>query len=353
MRASGRLVITVALAAAVLSACVTAGHVEDKRIELTAFLAGIEERALICAPRELAEARANLEFAVYEAGQGQTTRAASHVTLAEERSRLAWTNSQGDECEADSDLDGLRDSVDRCPAEPEDYDGDRDDDGCPDADRDHDGVDDDSDRCPDEPEDKDGYRDTDGCPDPDNDGDGLSDQLDQCPNEPEDKDGFEDTDGCPDPDNDGDGLLDLIDQCPNEPEDKDGDRDGDGCPDLYETIVVTQDRIELKQTIYFGTGNAKIKPRSFPMLNEVADAIGHVKGVRVRVEGHTDSRGGDRYNRKLSQRRADSVRAFLIGAGVAPDRLDAVGYGEDRPIDTNTTRDGRSRNRRVEFLILR
>ena len=83
-------------------------------------------------------------------------------------------------------------------------------------DRDHDGVPDSIDRCPDEPEDRDGYQDSDGCPDPDNDLDGIPDAVDKCPNDPEDFDGFQDDDGCPDLDNDDDGIPDLNDACPNE-----------------------------------------------------------------------------------------------------------------------------------------
>jgi hypothetical protein len=166
----------------------------------------------------------------------------------------------------DRDGDGYIDFYDRCPDEPEDWDGFQDGDGCPDPDNDGDGIPDVVDKCPNEPEDKDTFQDEDGCPDPDNDGDGIADLYDACPNEkedglgkrptdgcpsstedadgdgipdavdkcpdePEDKDGFEDDDGCPDYDNDGDGIPDAYDACPNEPEDLDGFEDDDGCPD--------------------------------------------------------------------------------------------------------------------------
>ena len=357
---SGALVVGAALLALSLAAtggCATKGHVIDKHTDLTAFLQGIDAPARICAPEELALARAHLEFAVYEVGQGQTHRAASHIDTAEKMAKEAWVRSRGDECEADGDLDGVRDSKDLCPEEPEDYDGDRDEDGCPDADRDGDGVDDETDRCPDEPEDMDGFQDEDGCPDADNDTDGIRDDLDQCPNEPEDKDGFQDDDGCPDPDNDADGVLDTADKCPNEPEDLDGVEDADGCPDLepvkeYKTIVVTETRIELKQKIYFKSGKATILSKSFRLLDEVADVLITKKGLSVRIEGHTDSRGSATYNKKLSGKRADSVRSYLIAAGVESSRLVAVGYGEEVPIDSNDSKDGRARNRRVEFHII-
>ncbi len=89
-------------------------------------------------------------------------------------------------------------------------------------DRDHDGIYDTDDKCPDQPEDRDGFQDEDGCPDPDNDGDGIPDVKDKCPNEAEDVDDFQDADGCPDPDNDNDGIPDINDACPNAPEDHKG-----------------------------------------------------------------------------------------------------------------------------------
>ena len=89
-------------------------------------------------------------------------------------------------------------------------------------DRDNDGIEDSVDQCPTDPEDKDGYEDSDGCPDTDNDLDTIPDSADKCPNQAEDQDGFEDQDGCPDLDNDKDGIPDTGDRCPNEPETKNG-----------------------------------------------------------------------------------------------------------------------------------
>ncbi|MBD3368262.1 MAG: hypothetical protein GF405_08875 [Candidatus Eisenbacteria bacterium] len=97
----------------------------------------------------------------------------------------------------DSDRDGLRDHVDRCPRRPEDLDDFEDDDGCPDLDNDGDGVPDEADGAPNRPEDVDGFEDEDGVPDLDNDGDGIIDERDMCPDIPEDLDGVEDSDGCP------------------------------------------------------------------------------------------------------------------------------------------------------------
>ncbi len=132
----------------------------------------------------------------------------------------------------DSDLDGILDEQDKCPAEQEDIDGFEDEDGCPETDNDGDGVLDAMDKCPLKAEDRDSYEDADGCPESDNDKDGILDEKDKCPNEPEDSDGFEDEDGCPEFDNDKDGILDLADKCPLQSEDRDGFEDGDGCPDM-------------------------------------------------------------------------------------------------------------------------
>jgi outer membrane protein OmpA-like peptidoglycan-associated protein len=132
----------------------------------------------------------------------------------------------------DSDNDGIPDTKDLCPDEPEDIDGFEDNDGCPEPDNDKDGIADKIDKCPNFAEDMDGFEDNDGCPEPDNDKDGIFDSADQCPNLPEDVDGFRDSDGCPDIDNDMDGIPDQNDKCPNTPEDIDGFEDSDGCPDF-------------------------------------------------------------------------------------------------------------------------
>jgi outer membrane protein OmpA-like peptidoglycan-associated protein len=134
----------------------------------------------------------------------------------------------------DNDGDTLLDKDDKCPDAAEDFDEFQDEDGCPDLDDDNDGVPDISDPCPRDPEDGKGPKPKDGCPlsKTDQDGDGINDANDKCPADPEDKDGFQDEDGCPDPDNDGDGIPDGFDQCVDKPEDMDGFEDEDGCPDL-------------------------------------------------------------------------------------------------------------------------
>ncbi|HUQ02714.1 MAG TPA: hypothetical protein VM261_09480, partial [Kofleriaceae bacterium] len=174
--------------------------------------------------------------------------------------------------EPDNDKDGILDEDDKCPLNPEDKDDFEDEDGCPEGnqnDRDGDGLLDDVDQCPDDPEDFDKFQDEDGCPDPDNDQDGILDVDDLCPNDPEDKDGWEDEDGCPDPDNDKDKILDNDDRCPNEPETKNGFEDEDGCPDRGR-VVVTDTKIEILDKIFFEYNSDVIKKQSYPIL----DAIG-------------------------------------------------------------------------------
>ena len=307
-----------------------------------------------CEEKALAVAESNLAFAHQELSEGDSFRARDHVDEAESATRVAETAVPRPECHEDTDGDGLYDPIDKCPTEPEDLDGFEDDDGCPeDQDTDGDGLLDSVDHCPREPEDKDGFQDEDGCPDPDNDGDGILDGVDKCPNQAEDFDQFEDTDGCPDPDNDADGILDVNDKCPNEPEDFDGDADEDGCPDLFKRIVMRDDRIELKQKVFFATNKSVIKSNSFELLDEVAQALQVASKIRVRIEGHTDSQGSDKKNLKLSQDRANSVKTYLMNKGVDPGRMEAIGYGETTPIEDNRTAIGREANRRVEFNIIK
>ena len=283
----------------------------------------------------------------------------------------------------DNDRDGVEDSDDTCPNEAEDEDGFEDADGCPDLDNDGDGLEDADDECPDEAEDVDEFEDSDGCPDLDNDGDGVADEEDDCPNTkgiaaangcqpedsdgdgltdnvddcpetPEDKDGFEDSDGCPDPDNDGDGVLDTNDKCPTEKEVINGVEDEDGCPDEGEQKVkVTEEKIEILERIYFDTGKSSIKERSYNILDQIASVLkANPQITKVRIEGHTDSRGDADYNKQLSQDRADAVREYLIESGIDETRLASKGYGEEQPIADNDTATGREKNRRVEFRIV-
>lgn len=258
----------------------------------------------------------------------------------------------GTEWGYDFDGDGIYGKRDLCPQQAEDYDGHEDFDGCPDLDNDGDGVLDDDDKCDNSPE---GIEvGEDGCPDDDLDGDGIPNKYDKCPEDPEDRDRFEDGDGCPDPDNDKDGIPDTKDSCPNEPENMNGFLDEDGCPDdPNEKVVISNNKIIITEPVYFATNKDTILKQSYDILNEVARVLQENPQIQlVRVEGHTDDRGKDAYNQKLSQRRAESVRKYLMDKGIARERLEAVGYGKAQPISENETPEGRAKNRRVEFTIV-
>jgi outer membrane protein OmpA-like peptidoglycan-associated protein len=254
----------------------------------------------------------------------------------------------------DNDGDGIPDNKDQCPNESEDKDGFEDSDGCPDVDNDRDGINDTKDRCSNQAEDFDGFEDEDGCPELDNDQDGVPDTTDRCPNDLEDRDSWEDDDGCPDRDNDSDGFADDKDRCPNEPEVINSVDDEDGCPDQgNQLVLVKDDRLVILFPVHFETNRATIRADSEQLLNQVA---GTIKGSpyikKLRIEGHTDSDGDDKANLALSQGRAESVRDYLVKAGVDPNRLEAVGYGETRPIASNRTAAGKEKNRRVDFIIV-
>lgn len=118
-------------------------------------------------------------------------------------------------------------------------------------------------------------------------------------------------------------------------------------------VQISAERIDIRDTVYFTTAKAVIQSRSFGLLDDVAGVLlDHPELVKVRIEGHTDSRGGADYNRRLSDARAKSVRTYLIGKGVAADRLEAIGYGEDRPVDPANNAAAWEKNRRVDFFIV-
>ena len=273
----------------------------------------------------------------------------------------------------DKDKDGIVDGDDECPLDPEDIDGFQDANGCPDLDNDADDIPDLSDGCPNDPEDKDGFEDKDGCPDLDNDQDGILDVNDECPDEPgeaafegcpnKDGDALADKDDqCPDepgplatkgcPDQDGDLVPDFRDECPDDPISEEADpRRSNGCPSK---IVVTKGAIKIMDKVFFETNKAVIKKQSFEILDGVAQVmLDNPDILLLEVAGHTDNVGNDELNLQLSQKRAESVKDYLVGKGVDPERLVAKGYGETKPIDTNKTKTGKANNRRVEFVMLK
>jgi outer membrane protein OmpA-like peptidoglycan-associated protein len=245
----------------------------------------------------------------------------------------------------DADKDGLIDSADACPDKAEDFNKFKDQDGCPDGDLDSDGdgIFDVSDACVDAPEDKDGFQDQDGCPDPDNDGDGILDLDDKCPEQP-----GPDA-GCPVPDRDGDGVFDAVDTCP----DVAGKAEFNGCAEAQK-VVVTEAGLEILEEVFFRLNGSEILEKSFGLLDNVAAILNtHTQLTKIRVEGHTDSRGSAAYNRKLSQARAESVVKYLVEKGkVDAGRLVPVGFGPDQPrVPDAKTEADHAKNRRVQFKI--
>ncbi len=234
----------------------------------------------------------------------------------------------------DTDQDGVEDSKDNCPntivGTPVDMNG------CP-VDADGDKVPDNLDKCPNTPS---GMTvDINGCP-ADGDKDGVPDILDKCPNT--DKGISVDEDGCP-RDSDKDGIPDHLDRCPSTP----APGTLNGCPVVKEEI---KKRLKFAtRGIFFEFGKATLKPESNAKLDEVVDIINQYPDYNLRLGGHTDNVGSDENNHKLSQARVDAVKFYLISKGINEERLDAMGFGELKPIATNKTAIGRSQNRRVEM----
>jgi outer membrane protein OmpA-like peptidoglycan-associated protein len=238
----------------------------------------------------------------------------------------------------DSDGDGIVDTADKCPQEA----GSVDTGGCPTKDRDGDGILDAVDKCPRET----GPAARQGCPVKDTDGDGVVDDRDNCPNEA----GLVELRGCPAKDNDGDSVADHLDNCPKEK----GEATNQGCPEKDEQLVAIQKgQLEIKQAVFFTTGKALIQKRSFRMLDQVARVIQqHPEIEKIIIEGHSDNVGDADANRRLSLARAESVRDYLVKKGVEASRLEAKGFGPDRPLMSNKTAYGRAANRRVAFTIV-
>jgi OOP family OmpA-OmpF porin len=267
--------------------------------------------------------------------------------------------------EPDSDGDGVVDSKDKCPGTPKGVSVDSS--GCP-LDSDGDGVYDYLDKCPDTP--KGVAVNSSGCP-PDTDGDGVYDYLDKCPGTP--KGVTVNSSGCP-LDTDGDGVYDYLDKCPGTP--KDAPVDSSGCPldtdmdGVYDYLdkcegtprdlkvdkdgcpVLEKKTATIDLDIQFDSNKADIKPQYHGKLMEVADFMAAYPETKAVIEGHTDSLGSAAYNQKLSQQRAESIRDYLIrNFKISPNRLTAKGFGEERPVASNDTEEGRRKNRRIQAVI--
>jgi len=134
---------------------------------------------------------------------------------------------------------------------------------------------------------------------------------------------------------------------------KENFEDHDDCPDQAKGPVKIEHGKITTPPAFFASGKDVILKKSFSTLEMVASIFNVNAWVKkVRVEGHGDDRGNDNFNMQLSERRAASVRNFLLAHGVEPERLESHWYGETQPVDSNKTSKGRAKNRRVDFVIL-
>jgi outer membrane protein OmpA-like peptidoglycan-associated protein len=223
----------------------------------------------------------------------------------------------------DTDKDGIHDEADKCPNEAglAKYNG------CPIPDTDKDGVNDEQDKCPTVA----GLAKYNGCPIPDTDGDGINDEQDKCPAVA----GLAKYNGCPIPDTDGDGINDEEDRCP----DIAGVAEMKGCPAIdYQAHEVT-----------FATGKSVLTTAGKKELDLLANFMNN--NPNVRLEGYTDNTGTDKVNIPLSEKRAESAKAYLVGKGIAESRIGRAGHGSSNPVADNKTAAGRAKNRRIEVTV--
>ena len=218
----------------------------------------------------------------------------------------------------------------------------------PPPDGDGDGIANAQDACPDVP----GVAHDDpsrhGCPS-DRDDDGIADAQDACP----DVAGVAHDDpkrhGCPS-DRDDDGIADAQDACPDVAGVESDDPELHGCP----PAKVTEAAIEITEKIHFEFGKATLRTESDSVLRSIAKALReHPEIEKISIEGHTDEVGTDAFNLKLSRERAKAVRAWLVANGIDGARLETQGFGKRKPIADNSTEEGREKNRRVEFRIIK
>ena len=199
----------------------------------------------------------------------------------------------------------------------------------------------------------------------DSDGDGVVDNLDKCPGTPA---GVKvNRDGCP-LDTDGDGVYDYLDKCPGTPAGVKVDQDGcpppvavqtavppmavpaaavPQAPSATETAIVEKGRVTLN--VKFDFDKADIRKEFHQDIGNLAAVMKKYPDLKILIEGHTDSIGGVKYNEKLSERRADAVKKYLVEKfGIEASRLTTKGYGLSRPVASNAKKDGRQKNRRVD-----
>ena len=233
----------------------------------------------------------------------------------------------------DTDGDGIIDPNDKCPGEA----GLAENGGCP-GDRDGDGILDKDDKCPDQA----GPRENKGCLYPDTDKDGIPDKDDKCPDEP----GFARYDGCPIPDTDGDGINNEEDRCPTFK----GKKENQGCPNEIKKEIIEEVDLAAKR-IQFKFRSADLTQESLAVLDKVASILLNDDEITLTIEGHTSSDGNYQDNMLLSKQRAEKVKQYLNSLGIDSQRLRAIGYGPDKPLNKGQTEKEKAKNRRVELKL--
>ena len=233
----------------------------------------------------------------------------------------------------DRDNDGIPDATDKCPTKP----GKAAYNGCPPPDTDKDGVNDEEDKCPSVP----GLKKYNGCPIPDKDQDGINDEEDACPEVA----GIAALKGCPQKDTDGDGITDDKDKCPTVA----GIAANNGCPEIKKEVVEKVNYAA--QNIYFRNKSDVLAITSYKSLDDIAKLLKENAYVQVTINGHTDNIGSPAFNKELSLKRAEAVKQYFLMKGIDASRIKAIGWGLEKPIASNSTPEGRSKNRRVEITL--
>lgn len=159
-----------------------------------------------------------------------------------------------------------------------------------------------------------------------------------------------------DGDDDSDGVFDRRDHCPDTPANTPVDNRGCPVPQYPATVKAPEPQAPQSEVItlhgvLFDYNSSKLTPAAESQLLELMAKLKNTDVTSIKVIGHTDSKGSDAYNQKLSERRASSVAAFLLNQGLAPDKLTSQGMGESQPVADNATEEGRAQNRRVELVI--
>ena len=314
------------------SACAGTAVEPARLVGLRASIAAVTRAgAARCAPRELALAHANFDFAQMELSQGDVQRARRHLDDVAENVGAAEVLTPERGCVArTAALEPEAGAASTPPAA---------------SDRDQDGVPDAADSCPDEAEDGLPPAEADGCKGSDADGDGIADARDACPGQAEDADGTQDDDGCPETPAVASGSAGQAAQC--EPG---ANAVGTCLSRAYAGVTVTPRELRVADPIAFASDSASLRATAYATLDVVAQVLTDHANMSLEIAAHTDSRGDDAHNLELSQQQAESVRKYLIARGVDPSRLTARGYGETRPIEANSTSRGRAINRRIELV---